>query len=157
NPSYLQTSVDARVKNYRDWGIQLGRRFRSLKLWFLLREQGVEGVRERLRRDIANAQWLRKQIEGEPGWRVVAPVPIQTVCVRHEPEGLDKEATDRHNLAWVDRLNRSGAAYLTPTFVKGRRIVRVSIGALLTERAHVERLWGAMRESAAAALAQPHP
>ncbi|HEX6896348.1 MAG TPA: pyridoxal-dependent decarboxylase, partial [Bryobacteraceae bacterium] len=112
NPSYLQTAADAEVKNLRDWGIPLGRRFRALKLWFLIREQGVEGLRARLRRDLENAQWLRLQVEAAPNWRVLAPVPLQTLCVRHEPPGLEGEALDRHTLDWAERINRSGAAYL---------------------------------------------
>jgi aromatic-L-amino-acid decarboxylase len=147
NPSYLQSSVDARVKNLRDWGIPLGRRFRALKLWFLIREQGVSGLQARLRRDLANARWLKTRIEGAPGWRVLAPVPLQTLCVRHEPPGLDGEALDRHTQAWADALNRSGEAYLTPATLEGRWMVRISIGALLTERAHVEELWDAMQRA----------
>ena len=85
NPSYLQSSVDGQVKNLRDWGIPLGRRFRALKLWFLIREQGVSGLQTRLRRDMANARWLADKVAATPGWRVVAPVQLQTVCVRHEP------------------------------------------------------------------------
>jgi aromatic-L-amino-acid decarboxylase len=149
NPSYLRTAVDARVKNYRDWGVQLGRRFRALKLWFLLREQGVEGVQARLRRDLENARWLDEQVRREPHWRVVAPVHLQTVCVRHEPPGMSPDEADAHNLAWVERLNRSGAAYLTPSILKGRRMVRLSVGSELTERGHVERLWDAIRASVA--------
>jgi aromatic-L-amino-acid/L-tryptophan decarboxylase len=149
NPSYLQTAVDTHVVNFRDWGIQLGRRFRALKLWFLIRDQGVEGLRARLRRDLANATWLREQVEGARSWRVVAPVPLQTVCVRHEPDGMSDADADAHNLAWADRVNASGFAYLTPTVVKGRRIVRVSIGAEGTERSHVEALWRAMQSAAA--------
>lgn len=147
NPSYLQTAADGRVKNYRDWGIPLGRRFRALKLWFLIREQGVAGLQARLRRDCDNAQWLAKQVEATPGWRVLAPVTLQTVCLRHEPEGLAGEALDRHTLAWVDHLNRSGEAYLTPATLDDRWMVRVSIGAELTERHHVETLWTLMREA----------
>ena len=148
NPSYLQSAADGRVKNFRDWGLPLGRRFRSLKLWFLIREQGVSGLQARLRRDIENAQWLADTIRAEPHWRVLAPVPIQTVCVRHEPPGLDGDTLDRHTTAWVDRVNRSGAAYLTPAILDGRWMVRVSVGAEPTERAHVERLWRLMREAA---------
>lgn len=148
NPSYLQTAVDTHVVNFRDWGIQLGRRFRALKLWFLIRDQGVEGLRARLRRDLANATWLREQVDATPAWRVVAPVPLQTVCVRHEPEGMNDADVDAHNLAWADRVNASGFAHLTPTSVKGRRIVRVSIGAEGTERSHVEALWRAMQRAA---------
>jgi aromatic-L-amino-acid decarboxylase len=145
NPSYLQTAADGQVKNYRDWGIPLGRRFRALKLWFLIREQGVRGLQARLTRDLENARWLAGQVAAAPGWRVLAPVPLQTVCVRHEPPGLEGEALDRHTQTWCDRLNRSGAAYLTPALLDGRWMVRVSVGAEQTERAHVEQLWTAMQ------------
>jgi aromatic-L-amino-acid decarboxylase len=148
SPSYLRTAEDDKVKNLRNWGLPLGRRFRALKLWFLIREQGVGGLQARLRRDLANAQWLLHEIRQTPDWRVLAPVPLQTLCVRHEPAGLAGEALDAHTLAWVDRINRSGAAYLTPAMLEGRWMVRVSIGALLTEREHVEGLWRAMRREA---------
>ena len=145
NPSYLQSAADGRVKNYRDWGISLGRRFRALKLWFLIREQGVSGLQARLRRDLENARWLETQIANAPAWRVLAPVPLQTLCVRHEPAGLAGEDLDRHTQAWCDRINRSGAAYLTPATLDGRWMVRVSVGSEQTERAHVERLWTVMQ------------
>jgi len=151
NPSYLRSAVDEKVKNLRDWGIPLGRRFRALKLWFQIREQGVLGLQTRLRRDLANAQWLKGAVESTPDWRVLAPVRLQTVCVRHEPKGLEGEALDRHTQAWADALNRSGAAYVTPAILDGRWMVRVSIGALLTERPHVEALWEAMKAAARAA------
>ncbi len=154
NPSYLRTAVDEKVKNLRDWGIPLGRRFRALKLWFLIREQGVSGLRARLRRDLANAQWLKSVVESTPDWRVLAPVPLQTVCVRHEPGGIEGEALDSHTRAWADALNRSGAAYVTPATLDGRWMVRVSIGALLTERVDVEALWHAMKLAADAATAR---
>ena len=145
NPSYLQSAADGRVKNYRDWGLPLGRRFRALKLWFLIREQGVEGLQARLRRDMANAKWLEEQITATPHWRVLAPVPLQTLCIRHEPGGTVDEALDRYTLAWAARLNQSGEAYVTPAMLDGRWMVRVSIGAELTEREHVEQLWMLMR------------
>ncbi len=148
NPSYLRTSVDSRVRNLRDWGIPLGRRFRALKLWFLIREQGVAGLQERLRRDLANATWLAGQVRSTPRWRVLAPVPLQTLCVRHEPDGFGDEALDRHTLEWVERVNRSGEAYLTPALLDGRWIARLSIGAVPTEREHVESLWKLMRREA---------
>jgi aromatic-L-amino-acid decarboxylase len=152
NPSYLQSGVDAQVKNLRDWGIPLGRRFRALKLWFLIREQGVEGLAGRLRRDLANAQWLAEQVRATPGWRVLAPVPLQTLCVRHEPAGLDGAALDQHTLAWVERINASGAAYVTAALLDGCWMVRVSIGSLLTERPQVEALWALMRTEAERAV-----
>jgi aromatic-L-amino-acid decarboxylase len=148
SPSYLQTAADGRVKNYRDWGLPLGRRFRALKLWFLIREQGVTGLQQRLRRDLANAQWFAEQARHARDWRVLAPVHLQTVCVRHEPPGLSGEALDRHTQAWADRLNRSGLTYLTPAVLDGRWMVRVSIGAEATERADVEEVWTAMQQEA---------
>jgi aromatic-L-amino-acid decarboxylase len=147
-PSYLQSAADGQVKNYRDWGLPLGRRFRALKLWFLIREQGVEGLQARLRRDLDHAAWLAAEIPKTSGWKVLAPVPLQTVCVRHEPAGLSDEDLDRHTQAWAARLNQSGGAYVTPAILDGRWIVRVSIGAELTERRHVEELWVMMRNAA---------
>jgi len=148
NPSYLRSSVDERVKNLRDWGVPLGRRFRALKLWCLIREQGVENLRQRLRRDLDNARWLEQQVQATPGWRVLAPVALQTLCLRHEPRGLEGDALDRHTQAWAERVNRSGAAYLTPAVLDGRWMVRVSIGSLMTERVHVAALWDTMRAAA---------
>ena len=148
NPSYLRSSADSQVKNLRDWGLPLGRRFRALKLWFMIREQGVTALQDRLRRDLANAQWFAEQVRRAPGWRVLAPVPLQTVCIRHQREGLEGDALDSHTLAWVDRVNRSGGAYLTPAILDGRWMVRVSIGALPTEREHVEALWQLIRSAA---------
>ena len=141
NPSYLRSAADTQVKNLRDWGLPLGRRFRALKLWFLIREQGVAALQARLRRDLANAQWFAEQVRATPDWKVLAPVPLQTVCLRHEPAGLEGQALDRHTLDWAERINRSGAAYLTPAILDGRWMVRVSIGSLTTEREHVEKLW----------------
>jgi aromatic-L-amino-acid decarboxylase len=148
NPSYLQSAADDRVKNYRDWGIPLGRRFRALKLWCLIRAEGIAGLQTRLRRDLANARWLAEQVRTTPNWHVLAPVHLQTLCVRHELPGVHGEALDRHTLGWVERINRSGKAYLTPAVLDGRWMVRVSIGAEATEREHVETVWRLMREEA---------
>jgi aromatic-L-amino-acid decarboxylase len=148
NPSFLQTTVDDQVKNLRDWGIPLGRRFRALKLWFLIREQGVSGLQARLRRDLANAGWLARHVAAMPHWRLLAPVRLQTVCIRHEPPGLTGEDLDRHTRSWVDRVNCSGAAYLTPALLDGRWMARVSIGAPGTEAADVAELWARLRDMA---------
>ena len=152
SPSYLRSAADDEVRNLRDWGLPLGRRFRALKLWCLIREQGVEGLRRRLRRDLENARWLAARVVETPGWRIVAPVQLQTVCVRYVPralEGPDRgEALDALTLGWAERLNRSGDAYVTPALLDGRWMVRVSIGSLGTERDDVERLWARMREEA---------
>jgi aromatic-L-amino-acid decarboxylase len=147
NPSYLRTAQDAEVNNFRDWGIPLGRRFRSLKLWFLLMDQGVDGLQARLRRDLAHAQWLQRRVEEEPGWELLAPVPLQTLCVRHVPPSLagDEAALAAHNLEIAGRINQAGRSYLTPAVLKGRQMIRVSIGAAATELEDVERLWEDLR------------
>lgn len=147
SPSYLRTAADAEVRSLRDWGIPLGRRFRALKLWFLIREQGVAGLQARLRRDLSHARWLAERVDETSGWKRVAPAPLQTVCVRHEPAGLEGDALDTHTLAWVRRINESGKAYLTPAMLDGRWMVRVSFGVETTEREHVEALWAQMQEA----------
>lgn len=156
DPSYLRTALDDQVKTYRDWGVALGRRFRALKLWSLIRTHGTDRLRARIRRDLDNARWLEQQIEAAPGWRLLAPVQLQTLCIRHEPEGLDGAgpdgagldgtALDEHTLAWLQRIHDSGRAWLTPAQLDGRWMVRVSIGALATEREHVEALWRLLQE-----------
>ncbi len=148
NPSYLRTTADQQAVNLRDWNIPLGRRFRALKLWALIRSEGVAGLQSRLRRDLANAAWLAAQVDAARDWERVAPVPLQTVCVRHHPPGLEGEALDRHTLAWLERINRSGDAFLNGTVLGGRWTARVSIGAETTERTHVERLWERIQAAA---------
>jgi aromatic-L-amino-acid decarboxylase len=152
DPSYLRTAQDGQVRNLRDWGIPLGRRFRALKLWFLIREYGVEGLQARVRRDLGNAAWLTEQVDAAPGWERLAPVPLQTVCVRHVPPELedDEAALAIHNLAVADRVNLAGRSYVTPSVLKGRQMIRVSIGAQATERQHVEAVWRDLREAAVA-------
>jgi len=149
NPSYLRSGVDGEVTQYKDWGIPLGRRFRALKLWFVLLDEGVAAIRTRVRRDLENAQWLAGEIEAAPDWQVVAPVTLQTVCIRHVPVDLVEPAISAKNLAIAHHINRMGHAYLTPSLLDGRQILRISIGAERTERVHVAALWGALRAAAA--------
>jgi len=149
NPSYLRSTVDGEVTQYKDWGIPLGRRFRALKLWFQLRLDGVQAIQDRLRRDLANARWLEQEAEATPEWRVLAPVTLQTVCLRHEPAHLtDGAELDAHTLKWVDAVNASGAALITPSLLDGRWSVRVSVGAEPTERSDVAAVWKVMRATA---------
>lgn len=146
NPSYLRTAQDGEVKNFRDWHIPLGRRFRALKFWFLLFEQGVEGLQSRLRRDLALAQWFKEQIDAAPDWERLAPVPLQTICIRHRPQHLmNEEDIAAHNRELVRRVNEAGRVYLTPSVLKGKQMIRVSIGAETTEKHHVEELWDQLR------------
>jgi len=145
NPSYLRSTADGEVVQYRDWGIPLGRRFRALKLWFHLRLDGSDAIRKRIRRDLDNAQWFKAQIEAKQNWEVLAPVDLQTVCIRHTPQSLggaalEGEALDKHTLSWVDKINRSGKAFMSPSILDDRWVVRVSIGVEGTERRHLEHL-----------------
>jgi aromatic-L-amino-acid decarboxylase len=156
SPSYLKSAVDGEVTQYKDWGIPLGRRFRALKLWFHLRLDGAEAIRARLRRDLENARWLAGQVAATPGWRVLAPVTLQTVVLRHEPDGLvcpdgnvlDADTLNAHTLRWANAVNASGAALVTPSLLDGSWSVRVSIGAEPTERHDVQELWDLLRKNA---------
>jgi len=165
----LRTQQDGEVTNFRDWQIPLGRRFRALKLWLQILDQGVAGLRARLRRDLANAQWLAGEVAAAPDWHLVAPVVLQTVCFRYQPPGvddrglppggsaaegrrglIDEPALSAGHLSIARRINESGRAYLTPSVVGGVQILRVSIGAERTEREHLVELWAALRAAAAA-------
>jgi len=148
DPSYLRSARDGAVVQYRDWGLPLGRRFRALRLWCLLRLEGAEALRARLRRDLANAQRLAELVLQAPQWSVLAPVKLQTLCVRHDPPGLAGEELDNHTLSWCEAVNKSGQAHLTPAILDGRWMVRVSIGAEPTEWPDVEQLWALMQRAA---------
>ena len=150
DPSYLRSGRDGDVVQYRDWGLPLGRRFRALRLWALLRLDGAEAIRARLRRDLAHAQRLAVLVQEARDWTVLAPVRLQTLCVRHTPAGLDGDDLDRHTLAWCEAVNASGAAPLTPALLDGRWMVRVSIGSEATEWPDIGRLWDIMQEHAGA-------
>jgi aromatic-L-amino-acid/L-tryptophan decarboxylase len=152
NPHFLRTQQDGEVTNFRDWQVPLGRRFRALKLWFQLLDEGAEGLRARVRRDLENARWLGARVAeaAADGWELIAPVALQTVCLRHAPPGLgqDGAALRAHNLAIARRINDGGHAYLTPAVAGDMQIIRVSIGAERTERRHVEALWDALQAAA---------
>jgi aromatic-L-amino-acid decarboxylase len=155
NPTYLWSKADGEVTQFRDWGIPLGRRFRALKALFQLRLDGLDAIQARLQRDIDNAHWLAAEIAAAPGWEVVAPVPLQTVCVVHTPEALfgDQAANldelNRHTRSWVEAINQSGDAYLTSSLLDDRWVARVSVGVESTERNHVKRLWDLMQAAVA--------
>ncbi|NNF53997.1 MAG: aspartate aminotransferase family protein [Acidimicrobiales bacterium] len=154
NPSFLRSTAGGDATQYRDWGIPLGRRFRALKLLFQLRIDGIENIQRRLRRDLENARWLATQFNALPNWKVVAPVRLQTVCVRHWPVGPDgsriddPEQVDRHTREWVRRINISGEAFLSPAQLDGAWIARISVGVEATERHHLEHLIALIRRAA---------
>jgi aromatic-L-amino-acid decarboxylase len=141
---YLQTP-DGDVRNYMDYGLQLGRRFRALKLWFAFRHLGVAGMRDRLRGHIALAQRFAEWVEAEPGWQILASHPLSVVCFRRVPPELEGEALDAHNAAIVDAVNASGEAFLSTTRLHGRLAIRVAIGNERTTEADVAALWDLLR------------
>jgi len=142
---YLRTD-EADVVNLMDYGLSLGRRFRALKLWMVVRAYGRDGLARIIERHISDAQWLATQIDTEPGWERLAPVPFSTVCFRHVPAGVaDWEA---HNTAIIEAVNASGTAFLSHTKLKGEYAIRVAIGNQATTHEHVARLWDLLRSTA---------
>jgi aromatic-L-amino-acid decarboxylase len=145
---YLRTEQDRAVINLMDYGAQLGRRFRSLKLWMVLRAFGAEGIAERLRHHCELARDFAGMLHYEGDWEIAAPVPLSLVCFRHVPPGLDAQALDALNLAILERVNAGGVALLSHTKLDGRVVLRLAIGNIRTQREHVERTWQALREAA---------
>jgi len=146
-PAYLETT-DGDVRNYMDYGLQLGRRFRALKLWFVLRYYGAEGLRARLRSHVALAAEFAAWVTAEPHWRVVAPHPFSVVCFRYEPEGASRDAIEAANRAVLARVNADGTAFLSHTEIDGAYVLRLAIGNLRTTRDDVAAVWTALCEAA---------
>lgn len=148
---YLRTE-ESDVINLMDYGLSLGRRFRALKLWMVIRAYGREGLTHIIEGHLQEAQWLTAQIDAEPGWERLAPVPFSTVCFRHVPVGVtDLEA---HNTAIIDAVNTSGSAFLSHTKLNGQYAIRVAIGNHATMHEHVARLWELLRKTAREHLEQ---
>ncbi len=150
NPEYLKAAHDAEVVNYRDWGIPLGRRFRALKLWFMLRAHGAARLREMIAAHIAWAGELAGWIDAAPDWERLAPVPFGLVCFRHVPPHLagDEAALAEHNAALLARVNDRGEVFLTHTMLGSRYTIRMAIGAFRTAPHHVARAWDLLQEMA---------
>jgi aromatic-L-amino-acid decarboxylase len=156
-PEYLRTiDRDSPVRDYNEYTPVLGRRFRALKLWMLIRWFGLEGLRARIRRHIELAQWFAAQVDRTDHWERLAPAPFSTVCFRHVPTALagDEAALERHNAAIMETVNRGGEAFLSHTKLGGRFTIRLSIGNARTEARHVERAWELLRAAAADAAAR---
>jgi aromatic-L-amino-acid decarboxylase len=149
SPEYLRTVYDPEVVNFRDWGIQLGRRFRALKLWFVLRSYGVEGLQALIRRHVALARELENWIREEPGFELMAPVPLGLVCFRYRPEGLSGPEVDDLNRRLLERVNASRRIFLTHTRLGGAFAIRLVVGQRTTERGHVAEAWRLVRDAAA--------
>jgi aromatic-L-amino-acid/L-tryptophan decarboxylase len=140
-PDYLRTRVDDQVTNYRDWGIQLGRRFRGLKLWFVLRTFGVRGLQERVRYHIEMAQELATKIEDAPDFELVMAPTLSLLCFRYRPDGLSGGELDVLNERLLHRLNDSGRLYVTHTRWQDNYVIRFVVGQTNTEREHVDAAW----------------
>ncbi len=149
-PDYLVTAEQGDVVNLMDYGVQLGRRFRALKLWMVIRAFGVDGIVQRLRAHMALAREFASWVGGEPGWVVVAPVPFSVVCFRFAPPGMPDEACDALNQRILDRVNASGRVFLSHTKLRGRFVLHLAIGNLRTERRHVAEAWALLRDAAGA-------
>ena len=145
-PEYLKTGTRGRVNDYRDWGIPLGRRFRALKLWFVIRSFGVKGLQEMLREHLRLAGWIREEVEKDPAFELMAPVPLNTVCFRYNPGLTDEKELDRINTLLLDRLNRSGRVYFTHTRVNGKYTIRFMVGQTHTQEGHVKNAWNLIKE-----------
>ena len=149
-PEYLVTSTPDETINLMDYGIQLGRRFRALKLWMVLRAFGREGLAERIRRHCELAREFAGMVHFEGGWELTAPVTLSLVCFRLVPPGADEDTIARVNAAIMERVNARGHAYLSHTRVAGRYTLRLAIGNIRTDRSHVDVAWRELREAAAA-------
>jgi aromatic-L-amino-acid/L-tryptophan decarboxylase len=146
-PEYLVTREQSSVVNFMDYGVQLGHRFRALKLWMVIRAFGAEGLASRLRAHCALATEFASWVRDTPGWEVVAPVHFSLVCFRCAPPGLDEAALTALNQRILDRVNASGEAYLSHTKLGDRFVLRLAIGNIRTERKHVARAWELLREA----------
>jgi aromatic-L-amino-acid decarboxylase len=150
-PEYLKTTDKERTTNYRDWGIQLGRRFNALKLWFVIRNYGVEGIQGMVREHIRLAQDLAERIEQSSEFELLAPVPLNTICFRHRPSEVgDLDMLNKVNEALLHQVNSTGRLYITHTKLNGAFALRFVVGQTYTRHEHVERGWSLIQETARA-------
>ena len=141
-PEYLKTKNTAETNNYRDWGIPLGRRFRALKLWFVIRSFGLEGIREKFRKHIALSLYFESKLSANGNFEILAPTDLNLVCFRVRPNNIvDEEKLDALNATILENLNHSGKVYLTHTRLNGRYTLRASIGQTNVEKRHVDMLF----------------
>ena len=145
---YLETAEQDTVINYMDYGFQLGRRFRALKLWMVIKAFGSEGIATRIRHHCELATTFAGWIQMEPNWELSAPHPFSTVCFRHTPTGLDLAATNAHNAAILGRVNTSGDIFISHTMLGPTYVLRVAIGNLRTEQQHLSRAMSLLRAAA---------
>jgi aromatic-L-amino-acid decarboxylase len=147
-PEYLKTRTRGQVNDYRDWGIPLGRRFRALKLWSVIRMYGVEGLQEKIRYHIKLAAWLTENIRKEKDFEILAPVLINVVCFRYKPVGKTEQEINGINEILNHRLNDSGKIYLTHTSINGIYTLRMVTGQTNVRMEHVEEAWDLIKNTA---------
>ena len=148
-PEYLKTNTDGEVNNHSDWGIPLGRRFRSLKLWFVLRYYGLEGLQKKLRYHIELAKWLENEIIHSPDFQLVVARSMNLVCFHYTPVAIrDKHMLNTLNKMLLEELNAMGNIYLSHTVVRGVYTLRMSIGQTNVQLKHVENAWALITEKA---------
>jgi aromatic-L-amino-acid decarboxylase len=140
-PEYLRTTLDDEVENLMDYGIQLGRRFRSLKLWFIIRYFGVEGLAERIKNHIEFAQEFAIWIDNEKDFERMAPVPFSTVCFRYNPGNKTEQELNELNERLLENINASGKLFLSHTKLNGKFVIRLTIGSIRHERKHIVEAW----------------
>jgi aromatic-L-amino-acid decarboxylase len=138
---YLVTARDSQVVNYMDYGVQLGRRFRALKLWMVIRAFGTDGLAARLRDHCAMAREFADRVDAHPDWTTSAPVPFSLVCFRYAPPGMSDDEADAHNARILAAVNGSGRVFLSHTRLRGRYVLRLAIGNILTQREHLALAW----------------
>jgi aromatic-L-amino-acid/L-tryptophan decarboxylase len=146
-PEYLTTN-ESDVVNLMDYGVQLGRRFRALKLWMVIRAFGVDGIVERLRYHMELAQEFAGWIKADPSWQLMAPVGFSLVCFRYAPAQADAALVNQLNKAILDRVNDSGRVFLSHARLNGHFTLRLAIGNLRTERRHVAEAWELLQQAA---------
>ncbi len=150
-PEYLKVPEGEEVRNLMDYGVALGRRFRALKLWFVLRYFGAEGIAARLRRHILLASRFASWVDAAEDFERLAPTPMSVVVFRSRPKGMDDEAAlDEHNARLLERVNATGEVFMSHTRAKGKYALRLAIGNLHTTESHVERAWALLRRLSAA-------
>jgi aromatic-L-amino-acid decarboxylase len=154
HPEYLKTGVDSKVRNYRDWGIQLGRRFRALKLWFVVRSYGVEGLQAMVCEHLRLAALVRDWVEADPRFELLAPVELGLVCFRLN-DGRDEDGLEVLNRRFLERVNASGSVYLSHTTLRGKYTIRLVVGQRTTEERHVRNAWDVLSATADEVLAIP--
>lgn len=148
-PEYLKTKEGDKVNNYRDWGIPLGRRFRALKLWFVIRSFGANGIREKVRSHIQWAKELAEDIDNNNDFELLAPVPLATICFRYKPDDIsDKEKLNEINSKLLDELNNTGKIFLTHTKLNENFTIRFVVGQTNVEKRHVTQAWKFIKNTA---------